>query len=762
MRYKRLLLPIFLFACIGAAAQPAKLFARVASGTMPVAAASVQWGSARGTTDSAGIFEQEVLAGRHVLEVSAVGFVPYRQTVMLDSGTVRELHIELEQETATLDAVVVTGTLKPVTRLHSPVAVEVYHPHFFKKNPVPSVFEAMQQVNGVRPQINCSVCNTGDIHINGLEGPYTMVTIDGMPIVSALSSVYGLFGIPTQLIERIEVVKGPASGLYGAEAVGGLINIITRSAAKAPRFSAQVMGTSWLEYTADMGLKIRAGKHASLMGVHYYRYNNPIDHNGDNFTDLTLQHRISLFNKWNFTRRSQRTASLAGRLFFEDRWGGEMQWQKKFSGSNHIYGETIQTGRWELIGNYQLPVAQPIHFSFSATGHRQRSFYGTTPYNGDQRILFGQGTWSKTLPAHHELLVGVAARYTYYDDNSTATLDTASKANNPDRVLLPGIFVQEQWKPGPRHTLLAGLRYDHHPVHGAILTPRLAWKWNTTEHSVLRLNAGTGFRVVNLFTEDHAALTGARAVEIKEALRPEQSYNINVNYAFPLRTGSRAVNLDLSAWYAYFHNQIIPDYDTDPQKIIYDNLNGHALARGFSANLDFNVHQRFKGLMGITLQDVARVEANASGEKEKIRPVLTERWSATWSLTYTVPAAVLSFDYTGNVYGPMRLPMAGPLDPRPESAPVWSLQNLQATKWFSDTWEIFGGIKNLLNWTPARNLPFLIARAEDPFDKNVAFDSNGQPMATPGNPYALTFDPNYVFAPNQGRRFFAGIRYTVK
>jgi len=122
-----------------------------------------------------------------------------------------------------LNEVVISGTLKEVTKLESPVPVEVYTSKFFKANPTPSIFEALQNINGVRPQLNCNICNTGDIHINGLEGPYTMILIDGMPIVSGLSTVYGLSGIPQALIDRVEIVKGPASTLYGSEAVGGLI-----------------------------------------------------------------------------------------------------------------------------------------------------------------------------------------------------------------------------------------------------------------------------------------------------------------------------------------------------------------------------------------------------------------------------------------------------------------------------------------------------------------------------------------------------------
>lgn len=164
------------------------------------------------------------------------------------------------QKTNDLDEVVVTGTLKPVKRLESAVPVEVYTRTYFKKNPTPRIYEALQIVNGVRPQLNCQVCNTGDIHINGLEGAYTMVLIDGMPIVSSLSTVYGLSGIPNSLIERVEVVKGPASSLYGSEAVGGLINIITKNTTNVPVFSADFFGTSWFENNLDLGFKFNAGK----------------------------------------------------------------------------------------------------------------------------------------------------------------------------------------------------------------------------------------------------------------------------------------------------------------------------------------------------------------------------------------------------------------------------------------------------------------------------------------------------------------------
>mgnify|MGYP003668746272 FL=1 len=164
--------------------------------------------------------------GKYTLIASTIGYISFSQSIVIKKGQEQQLNIDLKPSVESLDEMVVTGTMKPVSRLESPVPVEVYKPTFFKKNPTASIFEALQNVNGVRPQINCSVCNTGDIHINGLEGPYTLVLIDGMPIVSGLGTVYGLSGIPNSLIEQIEIVKGPASTLYGSEAVGGLINII--------------------------------------------------------------------------------------------------------------------------------------------------------------------------------------------------------------------------------------------------------------------------------------------------------------------------------------------------------------------------------------------------------------------------------------------------------------------------------------------------------------------------------------------------------
>ena len=689
-------------------------------------------------------------AGEYEIAISYTGFRTEKKSITLIDSTATTLDFELRENNA-LDEVVITGTLKPVSRLESPVPVEVYKPAFFKKNPTSNIFEALQNVNGVRPQLNCNVCNTGDIHINGLEGPYTLVLIDGMPIVSGLSTVYGLSGIPNSLLERIEIVKGPASSLYGSEAVGGLINIITKNPTNAPVFSADSFITDWGELNIDLGFKGNVGKAATVLtGVNYFNYNNPIDNNNDNFTDVTLQDRISVFQKWNFNRKSKKQLSLAGRFFYEDRWGGELQWNKSFRGGDDVYGESIYTKRWELLGAYELPTVEKMLFSFSYTDHDQNSVYGDIPYLAQQRIGFGQLTWDKKIN-NHDLLFGTALRYQYYDDNTTATVDA-------DVNWIPSLFVQDEIAFNDKHKILLGARYDYNSNHGNIFTPRFAYKWKINDNNILRFNTGTGFRIVNLFTEEHAALTGSRDVIVLEDLQPERSFNVNLNYLKKIYTNNgNFIGLETTAWYTRFSNSIIPDYDTNPNQIIYKNLNGHAVTKGISTNLDFVFNNGLKMILGATYMDVSKTEEGVT-----TRQILTEKFSATWAISYRINKLFLDVDYTGNVYGPMRLPLLGDLDPRSEYSPTWSIQNIQFTVNKFKNIEIYGGVKNLLNWTPNKSNPFIIARANDPFDKNVQFDANGNAQATADNPYALTFDPSYVYGPNQGIRSFFGLRYTLQ
>jgi outer membrane receptor for ferrienterochelin and colicins len=647
-------------------------------------------------------------------------------------------------ETESLEGIVISGTLKPVTKSNSPVPVEVYSKTFFKKNPTPSIFESMQNVNGVRPQLNCNVCNTGDIHINGLEGPYTFVLIDGMPLVSGLSTVYGLNGIPQALIERVEIVKGPASTLYGSEAVGGIINIITKKTTNAPVLSTDILGSSWGEINTDISFRYGVSKKIEgILGVNYFNYQNRIDNNKDGFTDLTLQNRVSVFNKINIDRKDNKIFTIAGRYVYEDRWGGEIDWERKFRGSNIKYGESIYTNRWETFGTYQLPTSENINFQFSANGHYQDSYYGTDSYDAKQVIGFGQFVYNKQIAKKHDLLIGIAYRYTFYDDNTFATLTADGLKNKASVTHLPGIFLQDEIALNTQNKLLLGARWDKNSLHGTIFSPRLNYKWNSKDNAhTIRLSIGNGFRVSNIFTEDHAALTGAREVEFNGELDPETSWNGNINYVKKMDTENSFVTLDASAFYTYFNNRILPDYETDTNKIIYSNLDGFSVSKGIALNIDATFTNGLTLNAGATLMDVSITENNV-----KRKQLLTESFSGVWSISYKFNNNI-TLDYTGNIFGPMRLPLLGENDTRSKNSPWYSIQNIQVTKKFINSWELYGGVKNLLNFTPNANS---INSANNPFDIGINTEENPE----------MAFDPSYIYASNQGIRLFLGLRYTI-
>jgi outer membrane receptor for ferrienterochelin and colicins len=694
-------------------------------------------------TDTLGQF-QVAIKYRHQHAKIVVRSIGYNSWAGNLTDPDREQVILLEPSDNALGTVVVSATMKEVTKDASPIPVEIYTPKFFQKNATPTIFEALSVVNGVRPQINCNVCGTGDIHINGMEGPYTMVTIDGMPIVSGLSTVYGLSGIPNGLVERIEVVKGPASTLYGSEAVGGMINIITKNALTAPNVFVDVFGTSIGEYNLDGAIAKRFGKAHTLLGINYFNFNNRLDINGDNFTDLTLQDRVSVFNKWNVQRRNNRVASLAGRFVRENRFGGELQWEPRFRGTDSIYGESIYTTRYELIGRYQLPIeGRRVMFDASWNLHDQDSYYGNILYLGRQQVAFSQMTTDLPLGKKHDALLGVAMRYTFYDDNTPATATNDALRNKPSQIWLPGLFVQDEMTLNDRNQLLVGLRYDYNSAHGNILTPRVSWKWAKDAQHILRLTAGSGYRVANVFTEDHASLTGAREVVIEGNLRPERSWNTNLNYTrkfYPRKAGF--IGLDASLFYTYFTNQIIPDYDTNPNQIIYANLDGHAVSSGASLNLDLNFINGLKIIAGATAMQVYQVDG---GER---RPQLfAPPLSGTWTATYPISRWGLTIDYTGNLNSPMYLPVL-PNDYRPEQSPWFAIHNVQLTKRLRKGMELYAGVKNIFGFFPRGDV---IMRAFDPFDRLVNVN----------NPNGYTFDPTYNYAPIQRQRVLVGMRWTV-
>lgn len=700
-------------------------------------------------TDKNGEFRiTDLKNGEYLIVTSLTGY-ENDSTVISLPRTETPLEIRLNAIAQEVAEITVSSNLRETALADSPIAIEIISPRLFQRNPNPGLFESVGMVNGVRPQLQCNVCNTGDIHINGMEGPYTMVMIDGMPIVSALGSVYGLMGIPNNIIERVEIQKGPASTLYGSEAMGGLINVITKKADCGPRFTFDSYLTSYMESNTDIGVGYKVGKKLSaIFSANYFHFDRRYDINKDNFTDVTLQKRIALFNKFNFTHKSGKQSQLALRYYYEDRWGGEMQWNADYRGGDSVYGESIFTNRFELLGASPLKLfGSEFTLSYSYIKHDQNSAYGNTTFNAIQDIAFTQITKHIDLK-RQRILIGTALRYTFYDDNTaiTASSDSLQSENRPSSTFLPGVFVQDEIALTEKNSLLLGLRYDYNSLHGSILSPRLNWKYNANTKNIFRLGIGNGYRVVNVFSEDHAAFTGAREVVILNSLNPEQSWSANFNYSGKKRLKKAGVlGIELNLFYTYFSNKIVADYFTNADQVIFDNLDGYGINRGGGIQVNWMITNSLKATVAVTYTDLYLMEKDSSNTLKQTRQVQTPPLTGNFNLAYEWIKAGLNFDLTGNVYSPMLLPVL-PNDYRPEYSPWFALINVQITKKIKN-WEIYGGCKNLLNYLPKED-PIL--RAHDPFDKLV-----NNPI---DNPNGYTFDPGYNYAPIQATRLFLGVR----
>ena len=626
-----------------------------------------------------------------------------------------------------LESVTISSKVRDRSLKNDIFKTEVLSRSFFRKNAALNFTEGLQTINGVQEQINCGVCGTNEIRINGIEGPYTLVLIDGMPVISALGSVYGFNGIPTELIERIEITKGPASSRFGAEAMGGSLNIITSNPLKAPLLSINTYYSSHRESNTDLAVTFRPRRSLyGLLSGNYFHNRFRQDRNGDGFTDFALSERAALFNKWTWQPSDRFRLNLAGRYVYEDRFGGQMQWQPQHRGGNQVYGESIYTNRGELTGTSVLYMCNgELRTDFSYTLHDQNSYYGTTSYNARQSVLF-LNIFTIKKKRNHTLTAGLTWRYQGYDDNTPATAAV-------DRRHIPGIFFEDELKFSEKWNLLAGVRVDYQRDHGIVPAPRLALQYKPEPATSLRLNAGRGFRLVNLFTEDHAALSGSRTVVIKNKLKPEQSYNVtlSLNKTFSSLGGTATADLDL--YYYYFNNKIIPDYNTNPDLIIYDNLNGHAVSRGLSAAWQQSFAFPLQINLGINLQHVFQ---SAGDTGEKTPQLFTPRISGAFTLSYTFRNTGITLDWTGRVTGPQDLPRYPEPFRRPTVSPWYTVQNLQIGKEFHRAGlRLYTGVKNVWNMMQQ------------------------SPLIDPQHPFGEYFDTSYAWGPLQGRRFFLGISY---
>lgn len=759
MKSKLLLVLIIVGLGYFATAQNVVVFGKIFEEESPLPFASVIADNGIGgtSTNESGIYSLTLKKGEeYEITASYVGYFPKKIKLSADGSDSIRFDFELKRSAA-LEEVVVTGTMKPSYVSESPIKIDVIsfsQLETFMPVAGSSIVENIKLVNGVQEVVACGVCFTNSISINGLPGPYTAVLMDGTPMYGNLASVYGLNGIPSMIIDRMEIIKGPSSTLYGSEAVAGVINIITKDPSEQPLVSLDIMGTSHKESFGNLAIAPKIGETAGYIGLNYAYVNDFDDSNNDGFGDGINMDRISAFTKWDIHRKSGKEFSIVGRYYYEDRRNGVEEYLKDrnyrdLRGSEHIYGESIYTNRMELFGTYEFNMKPDIKVDFSLSDHQQDSYYGTDFYKADQQIAFANLLWNKDL-GYHDLLFGLTNRYQAYDDNTVATEKTVngSTFNHPNNQWIPGVFVQDEFRPVEKWILLGGMRMDHYENHGLIFAPRLNIKFKPSVWTTYRLNFGTGFRIVNLFTEDHAFVTGQREVIITEELNPEQSYNasFNINHIYSLFEGSGSIDID--GYYTHFTNKINPDY-SDPGQIIYSNSDGYARTMGIGVNVNYSFTFPLGLSLGMNIQDVRETEILESGQKKHTRLEFAPRWSGVATANFQWRKQGITMAYTARITGDMELPEVYDLDEsgnplfssRPTNSQPFSIHTFQVIKKINDGISIYAGLQNI--WDYRQDLSPLIGY-NDP-NSPVGFSDH--------------FDTVYAYSPNHGREFYLGVRW---
>ena len=708
--------------------------------------------------DGNGYFEIEIdLSKDNNLLISYIGHVSKKISLTNKNLNFNNLIVYLEEDINGLNEIVVTGTLKDEYVTESPVKVNVITAkkiNSFLPSAGSNITKIVQLINGAQEVIACGVCYTNSISINGLEGPYTSVLMDGIPMYGNLASVYGLNGIPNMIIDRLEIVKGPSSTLYGSEAVAGVINIITKNPDDQPFISLDVQVTSHLESYLNMAVTNQIGKTTGYFGVNWDRKNDYDDYNNDGFGDDINLDRISLFNKWNIHRKSKKQFIISSRYYFEDRRNGVQEFlkngnYKNLRGSEKIYGESIYTYRFELFGEYEFDFIEDFEVNYSYSKHNQNSYYGSDYYVANQDIFFTQFTLSKKYNKH-DFLYGLSIKNNLYDDNTIATEKVVDGdiRNNASNQFIPGLLVQDQFNSSDKISLVGGLRLDHFKDHGLIFAPSFHIKYNPGQWLAFRLNVGTGFRLVNLFTEDHAFVTGQREVKIVEELQPEKSKSLilNTNYIYTGFNGSG--NFDIDLFYTYFSNKIIPNYDIQ-KYIIYQNSEGYSYSKGVSGAWN---HSFLNGI-AFTLNfnhQVVKYTENNNNIKTMLDMEHSPRWTAGLNIKFPINNS-WSINTSSNYVGIMQLPEVfdmlnnGQISEisRPQKSQPFSLHNVNINGKLSNKNEVYFGILNMFNFRQKESP--LVAYNDPNYNKG----------------FSPFFDSSYAYAPNHGIEVFVGYKFNL-
>lgn len=393
------------------------------------------------------------------------------------------------------DEVVITGTKTKKLIKETPIKTEVVTRKDIERTGATTLVEVLSHKTGVRIDNQCAICNTTAIKLSGLPGRYTLMLIDGFPVFSSLGQTYGLMNIEAAQIERIEIVKGASSILYGTDAMGGVVNVITRKPGKHDFATLSGQYGSYNSYRISGGASVSRGRLAALITMAHATHDS-VDRDGNGISEYTGYVRTvgSATLRWKAASRTQVLMRLAAAQ--ETRQGGGLgTFQSVLTDPDRRgISESILTRRLEA----GLSVDRNFFEDFDGrvmvgyTWHDQDSDYEGELYHARQHIVITQAELVGHVHPKLEIIGGIPYRLELLDENLAA---------DSYEHHMVGAFVQADWHVFNNWEAIGGFRYDYHTEYGNVYTPRIALRYAAADWVTLRTGFGTGFRAPTSFYE---------------------------------------------------------------------------------------------------------------------------------------------------------------------------------------------------------------------------------------------------------------------
>lgn len=595
-------------------------------------------------------------------------------SVYADTPVVSQTDAELDSlmDVFMLDQVVITSSKSEVKRRESPSLVNVMTGKLLTTVGACSLADGLSFQPGVRVENDCQNCGFTQVRINGLDGHYSQILMNSRPVFSALAGVYGLEQIPANMIERIEVMRGGGSALFGSSAIGGTINIITRdpreNTAKVSHTLSSIGFTGSLDNNTTMNASVVTDNDKA--GIFIYgqsRNRDGYDHNGDGFTEIAELKSQTLGARSFIRTSTDSKLSFEYHTTHEYRRGGDKLDQPAHQAmiaeqvEHNIHGGEVTYDLWARDRRDHVSIFSALQST------RRKSYYGSdmdpNAYGRTSDIVVTAGSqwthpFSKLLFMPSELVAGLEYSYNRLHD-VTIGYDHDILQN----VNIYSAYLQNEWR-DERWGFLIGARLDKHSlIHNPIVSPRLNVRFNPSRNMNFRVSYSTGFRSPQAYDEDfHIAIVGGERVVTVLApnLKQESSQSVSASGDFYFTFGNVQTNFLVEGFFTdlsdVFALRQLDDLDSNGNAVLerYNGSGATVLGLNLEAKAFFSSHFDIQG--GVTLQrsrykkpEVWSDNPNVPAEKRLFRtPDIYGYFTVNWEIIPRLKAIL-----NGTATGPM-------------------------------------------------------------------------------------------------------------